>query len=180
MLHYRIQRQGLPIGIGVKPQIFLLRFSSPVPATSQPVAALLRPSQLFLILFTTLLNSSSFFHLFPPQLNSFHLFPALLNSSHLFSPPLNSSHLFLSSCQLFSPLVNSSHLFSRRCFKQRNSYTQKLLHREAFAKRSFCTEQAFTQRGFYTEAEKLLHRETFTKSTFLHTEALVYTENLLH
>ena len=147
MLHYRIQRQGLPIGIGVKPQIFLLRFSSPVPATSQPVAALLRPSQLFLILFT---------------------------------PPLNSSHLFLSSCQLFSPLVNSSHLFSRRCFKQRNSYTQKLLHREAFAKRSFCTEQAFTQRGFYTEAEKLLHRETFTKSTFLHTEALVYTENLLH
>ena len=95
-------------------------------------SALLRPSLLFSIL-TTLFNSSqSFFHLFPPQLNSFHLFPALLkdshlcppllnfshllppllNSSHLFSPPLNSSHFFLSSSQPFSSIVNFSVLAS--------------------------------------------------------------------
>ena len=131
MLHYRIQRQGLPLGIGVKPQIFLLRFSSPVPATSQPVAALLRPS----------------------QLNSFHLFPAVLNSSHLFSPPLNSSH------PAFSALVNSSHLLSTllisfhgdalnsETLTHRSFCTEKLLQREAFAQSKLLHREAFTKRS---------------------------------
>ena len=58
-------------------------------------------------------------------------------------------------------------------------YTQKVLHREVFTLRSFCTQ---TSRSFYTQ--KLLHEEVFTQSVFLHTDAFAhrsfYTENPLH
>ena len=84
------------------------------------------------------------FHLFPPQLHSFHLFPAYLNSSHL-----------LNSGQLFSTPLISCH---------RDAYTQsKLLH--------FYTASSYT--------EKLLHTEAFTHSKLLHTASFC-TEKLLH
>ena len=63
-------------------------------------------------------------------------------------------------------------------------YTQKVLHREVFTLRSFCTQ---TPRSLYTQ--KLLHKEVFTQRAFytqtrLHTEAFtqrsLHTEELLH
>ena len=57
-------------------------------------------------------------------------------------------------------------------------YTQKVLHREVFTLRSFCTQ---TSRSLYTQ--KLLHKEVFTQRAFytqtrLHTEA--FTQRSLH
>ena len=52
-----------------------------------------------------------------------------------------------------------------------NFHTEKLLHTEA---RSFCTQQAFTQRS-----QKLLHTESFTHTRLLHSPDF-YTEKLLH
>ena len=210
MLHYRSEGQVLPIGVGVKPHFFetllcefVLIFSHPfsiVATTSQLFAALLRPSQLFSILLTTLLNCSQVYHLFP-QLNSFtfsHLFATLLasphlsstllndshlcpplstlfNSSHLFSPLAPSSQLFprlLTSSQLISPLLSSSRLFSPLV---NSSHLSSCLFTEKLLHRD-----AFTQRSFYTEPaytqrsfyEKLSHRESVTQRSF-------YTKKLL-
>ena len=131
ILHYRIQRQGLPIGAGVKPYIFSTLFCEfvlilphPFPTvttTFKLFAALLRPSQLFSIL-TTLFNSSQGFsiasHLSSTLVISSPLFSTLLNDSHLCPPLVDSSQLvatLLTSCHLysshlFSPPLNSSHL----------------------------------------------------------------------
>ena len=63
-------------------------------------------------------------------------------------------------------------------------YTQKILHREDFTLRIFCTQ---TSRSFYTQ--KFLHEEIFTQRVFytqtrLHTEAFtqrsLYIEEHLH
>ena len=83
-------------------------------------------------------------------------------------------------------------LDTQQAFTQRSPYTEKLLHREAFIRRSFYTasfytEQAFTHRSFYTE--KRLHRESFTQTSpytkkIFPTEAFthrsLYTQKLLH
>ena len=89
MLHYRSERQGLPIGVGVKPHIFETLFCefllilhhsfSTVATTSQLFGALLRPSQFFSSLLTTLLNCSQAVS----PLTSTHLFPPLLDISQL-------------------------------------------------------------------------------------------------
>ena len=52
-------------------------------------------------------------------------------------------------------------------------HTHKVLHREVFTLRSFCTQ---TSRSFYTQ--KLLHREVFTQRALTHSH--VYTQKLLH
>ena len=54
-----------------------------------------------------------------------------------------------------------------------HTHTQKVLHREVFTLRSFCTH---TSRSFYTQ--KLLHREVFTQRALTHSH--VYTQKLLH
>ena len=134
MLRYRIQRQGLPKGVGVKPHTFrawfcefLLILLSFLFTCARHFSAHRSSSQavpVFSILFTTLLNSSSFFsslptlaqlfsplptssQLFSTTLTSAHLFSTLLSSSILFSPPATSSQLFpplLTFAQLISPL----------------------------------------------------------------------------
>ena len=154
--------------------------------TSQPVAALLRPSQLFSTLFTTQLNS---FHLFPPLLNPSQLVSALLTSCRLFSTLPTSSHLRSARLTSFSAHLNCSHLLSTLL----NSFQWDALNKETFTQRSFCTEkllhlasfytqkplntEALAHRSFYTEqafyTEKRLHREAFTQRSF-------YTEKLLH
>jgi hypothetical protein len=91
MLQYRIQRQGLPIGVGTKPSSKLCFGKSPW--------SCLTP-----------------FQLWPPLLSSSHAISALLNSSHnssqLFSCFFNPSppHLTLFTFHLLPPLLNSSHL----------------------------------------------------------------------
>ena len=177
MLRYRIQRQGLPIGIGVKPHTFrawfceflliLLRFSSPVPATSQPIAALLRPS-LFSQFFSQLFSTAQVFfissHLSSALFTSSHLFSTLLNDSHLCPPLLNSSQLIytlLTSCHLFSTLPTSSHLrsthltsFSAHLNSPHllstllNSFHRDALNRETFAHKSY-TQKLFHRASFY-------------------------------
>jgi len=149
MLHYRIQRQGLPIGIGVKPQIFLLRFSSPVPATSQPIAALLRPSQ-FSQFFSQLFSTAQVFFI------SSHLSSTLFTSSPLFSTLPTSSHLPSTHLTSFSALVNSSHLLSTLLI----SFHGDALNSETLTHRSFCTEKLLQREAF--AQSKLLHREAFT------------------
>ena len=131
MLYYRSEGQVLPIGVGVKPQVFWTLFCefalilphhfSTVATTSQLFAALLRPSSshnssqlLSSFSISSHLNSS---RLFPP-----HLCPPLLTSCHLFSTPPISSRLVSTLLllpplfNLFSTLLNSSQLFqlSRR------------------------------------------------------------------
>ena len=50
-------------------------------------------------------------------------------------------------------------------------YTQKVLHREVFTLRSFCTQ---TSRSLYTK--KLLHKEVFTQIYSFHTQTRLHTE----
>ena len=79
----------MPIGVGVKPHIFETLFCefllilhhsfSTVATTSQLFGALLRPSQFFSSLLTTLLNCSQAVS----PLTSTHLFPPLLDISQL-------------------------------------------------------------------------------------------------
>ena len=145
MLHYKMQRRGLPIGTGVKPRIFSTLFCGYcgfVLVLQRPLfncdwhSIALRPSETM----SALLNSrnpfpdlSKLFHLSPPQLNSCHLFPALLNSSQRLSPLPTSSQLFstlLTTCQLFSTFADSSKLFSPLYTEM--LYTGKLLQTEAF------------------------------------------------
>ena len=83
-------------------------------------------------------------------------------------------------------------------------YTQKVLHREVFPLRSFCTQTSwsfYTQKLLHKEVftalthkrvytQKLLHRSLYTESIYLHTEAFTHreiftqtrfhTEKLLH
>ena len=187
MLH-RIQRQVLPIG--GKPRIVSTLPCDLVPILAHPLTPFqLRPH------FSAPLNSSH-------DLSQLLFFFASL--PHLSSPLFSCSN----SSQQISPLPSSSQLgsdllvFSRRCFTlytekfshtevftvvQRNSYTKKFLHRQAFKpskllhrealtkrhtykeKLSFTqtdtdTQPMFTQRSFY--AEKLLHKEVFTQRNF--------------
>ena len=93
--------------------------------------------------------------------------------------------------------------FTQKSLHKGAFYTQKVLHREVFTLRSFCTqtsrsfftqkflhEEIFTQRGFYTQTrlhteaftqrslytEELLHTKAFTHSKFLHTQGLLQRE----
>ena len=50
-------------------------------------------------------------------------------------------------------------------------YTQKVLHREVFTLRSFCTQ---TSRSLYTQ--KLFHKEVFTQIYSFHTQTRLHTE----
>ena len=132
-VHYKSEKQVLPIGAGRKPQhifstlfcefvLFLFQSLSTAATTSRLFAALLTglgSSQFFSQLSSTVLND------FAPLFRSFHLFSPLFNFSHDFSLLVNSSqrlssislHLFsilLNSSQLFSPQLNSSKFFSAR------------------------------------------------------------------
>ena len=77
--------------------------------------------------------------------------------------------------------------FTWKVFTHRSFYTQTLLHREVFTRRSFYTRRSFTQRSFYTQkllpTEKLLHTEAFAQRTFaqwsLYTEE-AFTQISLH
>ena len=90
MLYYRSEGQVLPIGVGVKPQVFwtlFCEFALILPHHSQLWPPLLSSSRLFSghLLLTTLLNCSQ---VFPSLLTS-----TLLACSHLFSNLLKDSHL---------------------------------------------------------------------------------------
>lgn len=183
MLHYRSESQGLPIGVGLKPHIFETLFCefvlilphpfSTVATSSQLLAALLKPSQPFSILRTTLLNSSQVFSSLPTSAQLFsplsfrlftstHLFSSLLNSSQLFSPLAISSQLFqplLTSAQLILPLLSSSQLFppfptsfKREKLLHREVFTHQLdIEREGFAISRLLHTASFAQRSFYTQ-----------------------------
>ena len=151
----------------------------------------------------TLLNSSqlsaahvsssdvfSFFlsnsHIFWALLTSAQLISALVSSSHLISALLSalSNHLTFSLAQnplqkpisapkQAAPMLSAEQIWHREAFTH-----SKLLHREACARRSFCTELGkllFTA-SFYTS--KLLYTASFYPKKLLHTEA--FTEKLLH
>ena len=190
ILHFWIQRQGLPIGAGVKPYIFSTLFCGfvlilphPFPTvttTFKLFAALLRLSQLFSSL-TTLFNSSQSFSI------ASHLSSTLVTSSPLFStllndcPPLvDSSQLvvtLLTSCHLYSspPLPTSSHLRSIHLtsFSAHFNCSPRVNTSRTLASSSHLfSQKCFTQENFYTQ--KLLHREAFT-----HTHKSFYTEKLL-
>ena len=102
-------------------------------------------------------------------------------------------------CMKDSPALCTTKLLDTEAFTQIFFCTKKLLHKEAFARRSFTHRTAFTQRNFCTHTqalhtEKLLHSkalfqtEAFRPISFV-TEKLshrvfytrnFYTEKLLH
>ena len=189
ILHYRIQRQGLPIGAGVKPYIFSTLFCEfvlilphPFPTvttTFKLFAALLRPSQLFSIL-TTLFNSSQGFsiasHL---SLNSRHLFPTLLNSSQWLSP-------LPTSCWLFSTRRNSAHLLPPLLFPPLLTSAQFISpHSQLILTAHLVsTLQELLPALLASFRKNALHRKTFTHRSFctekhLHIHKSFYTEKLL-
>ena len=123
---HRIQRQGLPIGTGVKPHIFSTLFCDfvlilPHPFSLWPHFSALRSSSQTISALLNFHNSfqqlSKFFT--PSHLSTLFasspLFSTLLNDSRLGPPLLNSSQLIstlLTSCHLFSTLPTASHLRS--------------------------------------------------------------------
>ena len=78
--------------------------------------------------------------------------------------------------------------FTWKVFTHRSFYTQTLLHREVFTRRSFYTRRSFTQRSFYTQkllpTEKLLHTEAFCTENFCTVKSLhrgsFYTDKSAH
>ena len=152
MLYYRIERKALPIGDRVRPHIFSTLFCEFVLFLFQSFSTAATTSQLF----AAPLRSQHFSFV----TSSFDLFPSLLSSVQLI-PSLS---------QPISTLLASSHLFSQRCFAQRNFYTHKLLHTEAFTQSKLLHREAFTA-SFYTE--KLAHTESFyTQQGLTHSRAL--------
>ena len=182
----------------------LLNFRNSFQQLSKVVPSLPTSAQLFLSLpcssqlFSTTLTSA---HLLSTLLNSSQLFSPLatsstlptsshLRSTHLtsFTAYLNSSHL-LNSGQLFSTLLTSCHkdaYAQSKLLHKASSYTEKLLHREAFIyagellhKASFCTEKLLylLYRGACTQS-KLLHREAFTHTASFHAEKLLHKASL--
>ena len=170
MLYYRIERQVLPKGVGVRPHVIEPLFSEFVLTLPHPFSTVAPTSQLFSIL-TTFLSCSHFFsflptsaHLFSPLPRS--LFSTLLNSSQRLSPLPTSSQLFstrlnsstllpprLSSSHLFSPPLNSSHLFlsSSQLFSPSQPWPTLLNSSHLLSQRCLHTEQAFTRRSFHTQ-----------------------------
>ena len=126
-VHYKSEKQVLPIGAGRKPQhifstlfcefvLFLFQSLSTAATTSRLFAALLTglgSSQFFSQLSSTVLNDlCTSFQIFPPLFTSFQLFSRLLTSCQLFSTTLiNLSPPLLNSSQLVSTLLTSAQLF---------------------------------------------------------------------
>ena len=200
MQHYRIQRQGLPIGDAADPHSFSTWFCGFVVTLPHPFfhcdhhfSTLLRPSQLFSI-FATLFNSSQisslptsaqlFSHLpcssqlFSMTLTSAHLVWTLLNSSQLFSPLVTSStlptsyHLRSTHLTSFSAHLNSSHLLNSG---QLFSTLLTSCHRDAYTQSKLYTEKHLHTASSYTEKlfidRSVYAQQAFTHSKLLHREA---------
>ena len=116
-----------------KPHIFSTLFCEFVlilhhPFSTVATTSQLRLPRLFSILLTTLLNSSQVFSSLPTSAQLFSPFPT---SSQLFSTTLTSAHLF-------SPLLNPS------------AFTEKLAHGQAFTQSKLLHREAFTRRSSHT------------------------------
>ena len=154
MLHYRSERQGLPHILETLFCEFLLILPHPfstVATTSQVIAALLRPCQLFSSCFTSSHLSSTLFtssHLFSTLLASSHLFSTLLASSHLFSATRAFAHLCPTLQHISTSVCRIAH--SRKCCSRCSSQGIGLIDADlltkAFGRAPHQCSKSFLQR----------------------------------
>ena len=113
--------------------------------------------------------------LFSPRTSHFALHtsctsPFTLHSS-CSTPHFITTHLISAlPIPLWRPRLHTTNFYTQQAFTQRSFYTESFYTQQAFTQRSFCTQQAFTQQAF-------THRKLFTHSKPLHT-ASFYAERL--